>query len=161
MKLYVNEKMFSLRRKYFVEDENKNNIYEISSKIFSLKHKTTVSKVDGEKVAYIEGKVFFIMPSYNLYVKDKYMCKIKRKFTLWKRKYIISNGYRVEGNFVDLNFKIFDQEDKQVANISKKFFSLTDKYEIDILDEKNTYLILAIVVAITNDNFDEIMAACS
>lgn len=129
--------MFSLRKKYFVEDENKNNIYEITSKVFSLKHRTTVSKVDGEKVAYIEGKVFFIMPSYNVYVKNRFMCKIKRKFSLWKRKYSISNDYRVEGNFINLNFKIFNNKNKQVADINRNFFSLNNKYVIDIIDEKN------------------------
>lgn len=159
MKLYVNEKLFSLRRKYFVEDENNKSIYEISSKIFSLKHKTTVSNMDGEEVAYIEGKVFYILPSYKVYVKNKFMCKIKRKLTLWKKKYSISNGYRVEGNFIDLDFKIFNHENKQVANIKRKFFSLKDKYVIDIIDEEKVNLILAIVATIINDNFDEIKAS--
>lgn len=129
--------MFSLRKKYFVEDENKNNIYEISSKIFSLKHRTTVSKVDGEKVAYIEEKVFHIVPSYKVYIRDKFVCEIKRKFSLWKGKYSISNGYRVEGNFINLNFKIFNNKNKQVADINRNFFSLNNKYVIDIIDEKN------------------------
>ena len=124
MKLYVSEKLFSFRKKYFVEDENNKNIYEITSKVFSLKHRTTVSKVDGEKVAYIEEKVFHIVPpSYKVYIRDKFVCEIKRKFSLWKRKYSISNGYRVEGNFINLNFKIFDNENKQVADIKRKFFS--------------------------------------
>ena len=161
MKLYVSEKLFSLRKKYFVEDENNKNIYEITSKVFSLKHRTTVSKVDGEKVAYIEEKVFHIVPSYKVYIRDKFVCEIKRKFSLWKRKYSISNGYRVEGNFINLNFKIFNNKNKQVADINRNFFSLKNKYVIDIIDEKKLNLVLAIVVVILNDNFNEIIAASS
>ena len=35
MKLYVNEKLFSLHNKFFVKDEKGKDVYEISSKVIS------------------------------------------------------------------------------------------------------------------------------
>ena len=36
MKLYVNEKLFSIHRKFYVKDENDMDVYEISSKFLTI-----------------------------------------------------------------------------------------------------------------------------
>ena len=155
MKLYINGKVFSLHRKYSVSDVYGQDIYEISSEFFTIGHKTTIKKLTGEKIAYIKQKVFRFFPTYDVYIRDKIVCRITRKFNLLKRKYELSNGYRVEGNFTDLNFSIYAPNNKEVATIKKKFFSFKEKYEINIHDEGDIALPLAIVVAITNDIWDE------
>lgn len=36
MKLYVSEKLFSLHRKFYITNENKETLYEISSMVLSI-----------------------------------------------------------------------------------------------------------------------------
>ena len=46
MRLYINEKLMSLHNKYYINDENGNNVLEISSKLISLGDKTWIKNLD-------------------------------------------------------------------------------------------------------------------
>ncbi len=151
MKLYVNEKLFSIHNKFHVKDENDMDVYEISSKVISIGDKTTINDMQGNKIAYIEQEIFHIMPNYNVYINDTLVFKITKKFHLFKNDYILSNGYRVEGNFLMLDFVIYDENNNQIGSIKRKFISIGDKYEISIDDVNKKEIVLSIIVAITND----------
>ena len=151
MKLYVNEKLFSIHNKFYVKDENDIDVYEISSKIISLGDKTTINDMRGNKIVYIEQELFHIMPNYNVYINDAFSFKITKKFQLFKNDYILSNGYRVEGNFMMLDFIVYDDNNNQIGSIKRKFISIGDKYEISINDISKKEIVLSIIVAITND----------
>lgn len=151
MKLYVNEKLFSISNKFNIKDENNLNLYEISSKIISIGDKTTIKDMNGNQVAYIEQELLHLMPNYNVYINDNFAFKIAKKMKLLKNEYSLSNGYRVEGNFMMLDFVVYDDDNNQIGSIKRKFISLGDKYEMDIIDKKKKEIILAIIVAITND----------
>ena len=151
MKLYVNEKLFSIHKKFYVKDENNMDVYEISSKIISLGDKTTINDMQGNKIAYIEQELFHITPNYNIYIGDEFIFKITKKLQLFKNDYILSNGYKVEGNFMMLDFTIYDDNNTQIGSIKRKFISIGDKYEINIDDINKKEIVLAIIVAITND----------
>lgn len=151
MRLYVSEKIFSLRSKFFVKDENLNDVYEISSNVFSFAQKTTVSDMLGNKVVYIEQELFHLTPNYNIFMNDILVCKIVKKFQFFKNDYVLSNGFRVDGDFFMLDFVVYDDLNNRIGCITKKFFSFGDRYEIDIFDESKKNIILAIIVAIAND----------
>ena len=151
MKLYVNEKLFSLHRKFYIKDENDNDVYEISSQVISIGAKTTINDMQGNKVAYIEQEILHLTPHYNVYINDALAFKITKKFKLFKNDYELSNGYRVDGKVMMFNFDIFDENNNQIGCVTRKFFTIGDKYEIDIFDETKKDVVLAIIVAITND----------
>ena len=151
MKLYVNEKLFSIHRKFYEKDENDVDVYEISSKVISLGDKTTISDMRGNKIAYIEQEILHIMPNYNIYIGDDLICKISKKLQLFKNDYTLSNGYSVKGNFLMFDFTLYDNENNEIGNIKRKLISIGDKYEINIIDLNKKELVLAIVVAIAND----------
>lgn len=151
MKLYVNEKLFSFHNRFYVKDENDKDVYEISSKIISLGDKTTINDMEGNKVAYIEQEILHLTPHYNVYINDILEFQIIKKFQLFKNDYTLNNGYRVDGNFFMLDFKVFDNNNNQIGSIKRKFISIGDKYEIEINDISKKEIVLAIIVAITND----------
>lgn len=151
MKLYVNEKLFSFHNRFYVKDENNIDVYEISSKIISLGDKTTINDMEGNKVAYIEQEILHLTPHYNVYINDKLEFKIIKKFQLFKNDYSLSNGYRVEGKLLMLDFKVYDDNNIQIGSIKRKFISIGDKFEIEISDTSKKDIVLSIIVAITND----------
>ena len=51
----------------------------------------------------------------------------------------------------DYDFKVFDDKNNQIGSIKRKFISIGDKYEIEINDTSKKEIVLAIIVAITND----------
>lgn len=151
MKYYIREKLISLHHKFYVYDEAGKQAYEISSKVISIGDKTTLYDMRGEKYAYIEQRILHLMPHYDIYLDDHLVCSIAKKFQLIKNDYKLTNGYKVDGNFLALNFEITDPHGHIMGSIKRKFISIGDKYEIEIFDEKQELLALAILIAIAND----------
>lgn len=151
MKLYVNEKLFSIRNKFYVKNESGDDVFEISSQIISIGDKTTIKDMQGNEIAYIEQEIFHFTPNYKIYINGNLQSKITKKFQFFKNDYIIDNGYRVDGDIFSLDFEIYNKENKKIGNVARKFFSIGDQYEIDIYEEKDVKMVLAIVVAIAND----------
>ena len=150
MKLYVNEKLFSIHDRFFITDEEGNNLYEISSKYLTIGDKMFIKDMAGNEVAYIEQELFHIMRHYNIYFHGELVCQIKKIFKFFKNDYELSNGYRIDGNFMALDFDVYEVN-KRIAHIGRKFFTIGDKYEIEIFDDSKLEIILAIMAAITKD----------
>ena len=160
MKLYIKEKIFSFHNRYFIKDEQDNNILEISSKVISLGDKTWIKDLNGKELAYIEQELFHLMPKYNVFINGNQEYSIKKKFKLFKNNYELSNNYRVEGNFLSHNFTVYNDKNEKVGEIYRKYISIGDQYIIDIPNDKEYLLILSIIVAITND-IDRAQAAAA
>jgi len=151
MKLFVKEKLLSMHNRYYIYNENEELEYEIESKVISIGDKTTIYDKNHNVVAYIEQELFHFMPHYNVYIEDEYKYQIKKKFKFLKNDYELSNMYKVDGSIFNLNFTIINNYGKEIALVNRSFLSIGDKYQIEILDEKDIYTILTIIVAITND----------
>ena len=151
MKLYINEQLFSLHNRFYAMDYNEKNIYEISSEVISIGDKTTISDMKGNEVAYIEQEILQLLPTYNVYIKGELVCTISKDFSIFSNNYSLDNGYYVDGSIMNLDFDLYDDKDTLIAVISRKFLSIGDKYELDILDDSKKVIILSIFVAIAND----------
>lgn len=151
MKYYIREKLISLHNRFYVYDEDGHQAYEISSKMISIGDKTTLYDMKGGKHAYIEQRILHLMPHYDVYLEDQLVCSIAKKIRLIKNDYSLSNGYRVDGNFLALNFSITDPNGHMMGSIKRKFISIGDRYELNIFDQHQELLALAILIAITND----------
>ena len=53
----------------------------------------------------------------------------------------------MQGNILDLEYDI-KQGRKKVAEVSKKWFTITDTYGVEIADGQNDVLILAVAIAV-------------
>lgn len=151
MKLFVKEKLLSIHNKYYIYNESGEIEYEIESKAVSIGDKTTIYDKEHNSIAYIEQEILHLMPHYNVYINGKYKFQIKKKFQMFKNNYELSNDYTVDGSTLSLDFIIKNNNGKEIAIINRKFLSIGDKYQIEIIDEKDINIILTIIVAITND----------
>ena len=151
MKFYVNEKLISLHNRFYIKDEAGNDVLELSSKVFSIGRKSWIKDLQGNELAYMQQEVLHLMPHYNIFIGGQMVCQISKKFKFFKNDYVLSNGYRVDGDWLALDFSIYDSNNVFAGSIKRKFISIGDKYEITIDNGKDYILILAIIMAITND----------
>ena len=151
MKLFVKEKLFSMHNRYYIYNENEELAFEIESKVILIGDKTTIYDKNHNAVAYIEQEIFHLTPRYNVYIEDEYKYQIKKKFQFFKNDYELSNMYKVDGSTFNLNFTVINNYGKTVALVNRKFLSIGDKYQIEVIDENDIFTILTIIVAITND----------
>ena len=151
MKLYIKEKIIDIRTRFFIKNENGENIYEVTNKIFSLAKKSTITDMTGNKIAYIEQEIFKLLPKYNIYFNDTFYCDMTKEFSLMKNNYNLSNGYTVKGDMLMHNITIQDPSGNVICYINREFFTIGDKYEIEIFAPNQLNIILAISTVIANE----------
>lgn len=145
MKLLIKQKVFSWFDSYNIYDENENVIYKVKGE-FAWGHLLRIYDESDMEVGLLKQKMFTLFPKFILRVKDKEYI-LNKEFTFLKEVFSINDlDMVVMGNFLGWSYEI-KRNDKVIARISKKL-SYTDVYEINIKDEKDSLLVLLIVLSI-------------
>ncbi len=150
MKFYVKQKVFSLKDKFFIRDEQQNEVYQVQGKFMSITNKLELQNLDGDIILKSNRKVFTLFPTYYIYDRnEELLVTIKKKFSI-RPKFTIIKGHKeleVEGSFFAHSFQVIDGTNV-LASISKKVFSFGDSYEIIINEEseKEVFLFLVIII---------------
>jgi len=125
----VDGKILRIRKTLVFEDVNGRKLCQIKERLLTIKDTMVIEDPDGKDIAVI--KKALIAP-----LRDKWNVNVKGREDLV-----------VQGNILDLEYDI-KQGRKIVAEVSKKWFRLTDTYGVEIDEGQNDILILAIAVAI-------------
>lgn len=151
MKFYIKQKAFSFKDKFTIKDENGKDVFQLQGKVFSVHNKINFMNMQEEVLLKIHKKAISFLPKYFIDdERDENLAIVQRKMAFFKSKFEIQFGSRaltVTGNVWQHNFDI-EEDGKDVATISKKILSFGDSYEIDIIDEDITNILLAIVIII-------------
>ena len=150
MKSYLVKQKFRLGGERF---DIKNDLgmveYHVEGSFFKIPKTFTVFDVEGQKVSHITKKTFSLLPQFTVELEDGSSFFIRKKLTLFRDKYDISNlGLRIEGNIWDLDFKLLDDRDQLVAEISKQVFTLTSTYQVSVYEEEYANLVISLCLAI-------------
>ncbi|KGR75387.1 LURP-one-related/scramblase family protein [Ureibacillus sinduriensis] len=147
-KLYMKQKVFSLSGKFTVKDQLENDIYFVEGSFLQIPKTFTIMNTTRDEVALITKKVFSFLPVFFVEVDGKEAITIKKEFTFFKPRYTIdAAGIEVQGNWWDMDFQIM-QHGVMIGNVSKRWFTWGDSYEVEIFDEAMEAVIIALVVAI-------------
>ena len=125
----VDGKVLRIRKTLVFEDVNGKPLCQIKERLLAFKDTMVVEDPAGKDIAVI--KKALIAP-----LRDKWNVNVKG-----------GEDLVVQGNILDHEYSI-KQGRTQVAQVSKKWFRLTDTYGVEIADGQNDILILAIAVAI-------------
>ena len=150
MKTYLMKQKFRLGGERF---DIKNDLgmveYQVEGSFLKIPKTFTVFDVEGQKVSHITKKTFSLLPQFTVELEDGSSFFIRKKLTLFRDKYDISNlGLRIEGNIWDLDFKLLDDRDQLVAEISKQVFTLTSTYQVSVYEEEYANLVISLCLAI-------------
>ena len=144
----MKQKIFTLKDKFTIKDENEEDKYYVEGKLLSIGKKLQIANRDGIEVAYIEQKIMSFLPRYFVYGKGEMIAEIRQKFSLFKPKFdIFGKNWVVEGNYLGLEYTIKNGEES-VASIKKAWISWGDSYEISISDSYDEESVLAVVLGI-------------
>ena len=152
MRYLMRQKIFSLRTTFTIRDEYEQDVFAATGKFFSLGDKLTLSDMEGREVAFIKQRLLTLRPLYEIH-RDGLLAASVRKhlFSFLRNKFTIDLAGRgeieVQGNIWDHEYA-FAHGGQTIATVSKKWFSLTDVYGIDIAPDEDDVLILAVTVAI-------------
>jgi uncharacterized protein YxjI len=149
-KFQMREKIMAIGDDFWIEDDNGNKVYKVNGKALRMRDTFIFEDTSGNEVAKIQEKV--------LSVRDKMV--IERgatKATVHKRLIGIRDHYLIDvdgapdlkahGNIVDHEYQI-DRDGDTVATVSKKWFRVRESYGVQLAEDQDIPLILAITVCV-------------
>ena len=125
----VDGKVLRIRKTLVFEDAQGKKLAQIQERLLTIRDTMVIDDANGKEIAVI--KKALISP-----LRDRWTVKVKG-----------GEDLDVQGNIFDFEYSI-KQGKAKVAEISKKWFRLTDTYGVEIDAGQNDILILAIAVAI-------------
>ena len=151
MRLHFKQRLFSWFDSYDIYGEDDMAVFTVEGKL-ALGHKLLIYDAGGEEIGMVQQEIVALLPKFYLYEKGEKLGTIKRELTFFKPSYSIDfNGWRVEGNWMEWDYSIFDGSGKTVAAISKDLWHLTDHYFIDVERQEDALHALMVVLAIDAD----------
>ena len=152
MRYTMKEKLIALGEDFMIQDENGRDVYFVDGKAFSIGDKLVFKDMAGNELARIEQRLLAWGPTYEIYRDGRHVATVKKSlFTLLRCKFTVDvpgpNDLEAQGDFLDHEYA-FERSGRAVASVSKRWFSWTDTYGVDVLDGEDDILILASAVVI-------------
>ncbi|PKM94818.1 MAG: hypothetical protein CVU84_07795 [Firmicutes bacterium HGW-Firmicutes-1] len=148
MKLCVQQKIFSWNDKFAVKDEHGTDKYFVEGEFFSWGKKLHVFDTSGNEVAFIQQKVFSFLPKFFVFVNGEQVAEIVKEFTILRPRYSIGGlEWEINGDIWSHNYEVLESG-RNVVNIKKEWFTWGDCYVLDLADNTNDVVALAVVLAI-------------
>jgi uncharacterized protein YxjI len=152
MRYIMKQKLLSFGDDFYIKDENERDVYFVDGRAFSIGDKLAFKDLNGRELAFIRQKLLAWGPTYEI-SRDGAIAAVVKKhvFALFHHRFSVDvpgpNDLEAEGDFLDHEYT-FRRGDRVVATVSKKWFSWTDTYGIDIADDEDQVLILASAVVV-------------
>ena len=148
MRLYMKEKVFSWNERFTVKDENGWDKYYVEGEFFSLGKKLHLLNVHGEEVAFIQQRLFTLMPRFSVTVAGREIAEIRKEFTFFYQRYVIDGlGWEIDGDVWAHDYEI-RKNGRIIVRITKEWLTWGDSYVLDILDPADELVALAVVLTI-------------
>ena len=164
MKYELNSKWFTLSTSYEIKDEDGNLAFAVDGKFLSFGHNLEFKNADGVKLAQIQQKLLNYLPVFEIFLGDKPFATISRQFSWFKKSFLLDvpgpNDYEIEGSFWSYEYE-FRRSAGVVATVSRRFFSLTGSYGVEIVEGEDVVAILCAAVVIDLCNKSESDAAAT
>jgi uncharacterized protein YxjI len=152
MRYLMKQKFFSLGGTFSVKDEAGRDVFVIEGRPFSFGHQLTFSDAAGNELAFIRQKLLSWGPTYEIHRGGQLFAVVKKQlFSFFRHAFTIDvpgpDDLLAEGDFWELEFT-FSRGGATVARVSRRWFSWSDAYGVDIADGEDDVLILASAVVI-------------
>lgn len=159
MRYLMKQKLFAFGDDFYIKDENGNDIFFVDGKAFSLGDRFSLQDRAGNELAYIKQKLLALTPSYEIHRGGELYAVVKKDFfNFFICGYTVDvpgpDDLRAEGSLFEHEYA-FKRGEQVVATVTKRWFSWTDSYGVEIAPGEDDILILASTVVIDAACHDE------
>ena len=156
----MRQRLISLGDDFIIENEQGAQVYKVDGKVLRIRETLDFKDMNGNKLCQIQERLLRIKDTMAVedphgktvaVVKKALIAPLRDRYTVR-----IKDGpdMKVTGNILDYEYKI-TEGGRKVAEISKKWFRLTDTYGVEIAPGEDDVLILAVAVAVDMMSHDE------
>jgi len=149
----IRQNLISIGDDFWIENVAGERVYKVDGKVLRIRKTLVFEDAKGKKLAQIQERLLTIKDT--MVIEDaggQDIATVKKAlFTPLRDKWNVDvkggEDLVVQGNILDFEYTIKQGRDK-VAEISKKWFRLTDTYGVEIAPGQNHILILAIAIVV-------------
>ncbi|MEU4559481.1 LURP-one-related family protein [Actinoplanes sp. NPDC023936] len=150
----LRQKMISIGDDFWIEDERGERVFRVDGKALRLRKTFHLEDMRGERLCTIQKRVMHIRGTMAIEGPDGDRMALVHKALVsplrerWKVDVEDGADLRAQGNIVDHEYEIENDDGRKVAQVSKRWFRLRDTYGVEIAPDQNLALVLAVAVAI-------------
>jgi uncharacterized protein YxjI len=152
----LHEKLFSLREDFIIQDDQGNDCYLVTSRLFSIGEKLSMCDMSGQEIIRIEQQVLSLRPTYGVWRGGYEAAVVTKRMSFLSEHFVVevagSVPLEVQGDLWNHEYS-FTRSGQSVASVSKQWFSLSERYGVDVQPGEDDVLLLAsaIVIDLIND----------
>jgi len=152
MRYLIRERIFHLGEDSDITDESGRPVLHVDGQVLSLHNTLVLRDGTGAEVARVERKLLALRPTYEISVRGGERAEVRKQFfTPFGEKYAIDipgpDDLELSGNLLDHEFTV-SQRGQVVATVSKRWFSISETYAVEVAPGGDDLLILAGVLAL-------------
>ncbi len=153
MRYQIKEKLLCLGDDFRIKDETGRDAFLVDGKAFTLlREKLSFQDMEGRELAFIRERVLSLRKSYEIHRDGQLAAVVKKDlFNFLRCHFTVDvpgpDDLEATGSFLDREYT-FKRGGRKVASVSRKWFSLSDSYGVDIAEGEDDVLILASTVVI-------------
>ena len=148
MKLLFKQRVFSWFDSYDIYNEAGETVYVVKGQL-SWGHCFKIFDAAGFEQGMVKERIFTFLPKFEIYWGEEYIGCISKEFSFFKPTYNIDcNGWHIEGDWLEWDYRIVGSSGRVIATISKEVFNWTDTYSIEITDPADALCAVMLVLAI-------------
>ena len=152
MRYVMKQKLFAWGDDFTIRTEDGREAFFVDGKAFSLGDKLSFQDLQGHELAFIRQKLLAWGPTYEIHREGRLAAVVKKHlFTLLRCRFTVDvpgpDDLEAEGSFLDREYT-FSRSGRVAATVSKKWFSWTDTYGVDVAEGEDHVVILASTVVI-------------
>jgi uncharacterized protein YxjI len=152
MRYLMRERILSWGDDFTIKNSEGEEVFYVDGTVFSFGNKLSFQDMSGNELVHIDQKLLRIGPQYEISRGGETVAVVKKHlFTLVRAKFSVDvpgpDDLEARGDFLDHEY-VFERGGREVARVSKKWFSLADPYAVDIDADQDDVLILAAAVVI-------------
>jgi len=149
----IRQNLISIGDDFWIENEEGKKVFKVDGKVLRIRKTLVFEDVNGRKLAQIQERLLTIKDTMAIEdangdqlatVKKALIAPLRDRWSV-----NVKNGpdLDVQGDILDHEYSI-KQGRKKIAEVSKKWLSLTDTYGVEIDPGQNDILVLAVAIAI-------------
>ncbi|MDP1821656.1 MAG: LURP-one-related family protein [Archangium sp.] len=153
MRYLLKQKLFSFGDDFTIKDDAGNAVFQVDGRAFTLlREKLAFEDLQGKELAFIRERLIALTPSYEILRDGECVAVVKKDLiNLFRCGFTVDvpgpDDLEAQGSLLDHEYT-FTRGSRTVATVSKRWFSFTDTYGVEVEAGEDPVLILASTVII-------------
>jgi uncharacterized protein YxjI len=149
-KFQMRQKILAIGDDFWIEDDNGNKVYKVNGKAARMRQTFILEDPSGSELSKIQSKVLSLRDKMTI-ERGATNATVHKRLVGIRDHYIIDvdggDNLKAHGNIVDHEYEI-ERDGDTVATVSKKWFRIRETYGVQIAENQDVPLILAITVCV-------------